>query len=273
MVAAPQAGNAPQGSGAQARSGSAPAGAAPAGPAKVYRLHFSRDWIARSGPKRRRQTLLIFELRRPALVEFLVFRLAPNCVRIGRFHVQGHQGLNRVRFRGRIGERRLGPGTYRISAKALPAGRTVVDTRLIVVPRANRSEIRAARGANDCSSHGNGAASSGAAGGGTGAANRPAAGSSATGATIRHGTNRIGPRRTHGVLGARFTRAVNAIEGIPLWLFLLLGLAIAMLAVAALPLRATPNGRTAAMLVQRRGMITLAGALALAAVAVSYVVR
>jgi hypothetical protein len=76
------------------------------------------------------------------------------------------------------------------------------------------------------------------------------------------------------VLGARFTRrAVDAVTSIPLWLYVLLALAIALLAVAALPLRATPNGRAAVLLAHRRGMIALAGAAVLVAVTVSYVLR
>jgi hypothetical protein len=76
------------------------------------------------------------------------------------------------------------------------------------------------------------------------------------------------------VLGARFTRrAVDAVKSIPLWLFALLGVAIALLALAALPLRATPNGRTAVLLAHRRGMIALAGTAALVAVAVAFVLH
>ena len=43
--------------------------------------------------------------------------------------------------------------------------------------------------------------------------------------------------RAHGVLGAKFTKKaiVNAIKRIPPWLYALLGLAIALLAVASLP--------------------------------------
>jgi hypothetical protein len=52
--------------------------------------------------------------------------------------------------------------------------------------------------------------------------------------------------------------------------FALLGLAIALLAFAALPLRATPNRQAAVVLAHRRGMIALAGAAALLAVTVAY---
>src|SRR5437870_8877366 len=86
--------------------------------AKVYWPRFSRDWIARTGPKRRRQTTLSFVLRRPALVEFVVLQIAPRCQQMGRFRVQGRAGLNRVRFSGRVGRRMLGPGTYRIRARS-----------------------------------------------------------------------------------------------------------------------------------------------------------
>jgi hypothetical protein len=76
---------------------------------------------------------------------------------------------------------------------------------------------------------------------------------------------------SHGVLGTRFTRkAVEVVKEIPLWLFVLLGLAIALLAVAALPLRVAPNGRAAAVIAHRRGVVALAGGVALVAVAVAY---
>ena len=66
-------------------------------------------------------------------MEFVVIEIAPDCRRVGRFRVAGHPGINRVRFRGRIGGRPLGPGTYRIKARTVPRGRAVVDTELVVV--------------------------------------------------------------------------------------------------------------------------------------------
>jgi hypothetical protein len=240
-----------------------------AGPTKVYSLHFSRDWIARSGPKKGRQTILSFVLRRPMLVEFVVFQISPECRRLGRFRVQGRRGLNRVRFRGRIGRRVLGPGTDRIKARTVSGRRALAEKRLVVVSRVNKEEIAAARGADACATgRGGNTRSLGATGG---SANGAGTSHHATGGAVNGKTSKPRPSRSHGVLGTRFTRnAVDAIKSIPLWLYVLLGLAIALLAVAALPLRVAPNGRTAGILAHRRGLIALTGAAALVAVTVSY---
>ena len=73
-----------------------------------------------------------------------------------------------------------------------------------------------------------------------------------------------------GVLGERFTKAVDAVERIPRSLFVLLGFAIGLLAVAALPLRAAPNERTAAILAHHRGTIALVGTALLVGVSISF---
>ena len=85
-------------------------------------------------------------------MEFVVAQVAPECRRVGRFRIDGHRGVNRVRFRGRVGGRPLGPGTYRIKARTLPRGRAVVDTKFVVVMRPERHVIASARGADVCGS-------------------------------------------------------------------------------------------------------------------------
>jgi hypothetical protein len=261
--------------GASSSSGSAqsagtPSGRSTAGPSKGSRLRFSRNWITRSGPRRRRQTTLSFVLKKPALVEFVVTQVAPDCRQVGRFRVAGRAGLNRVRFRGRIGRRLLGPGSYRIKARVLPGRRTLIDTRFVIVTRANKRSIaRAQGGADICPTQPpNPAGSSASAGSGVGGS-----GSSGTAAGKLSTRGFSAPRTDKGILGVRFTKAVDVVKAIPLWLFVLLGLAIALLAVAALPLRAAPNGRTAVVLAHRRGLIALAGAAMLVAVTVAYALR
>lgn len=251
-------------------SSQAPTGHTESPPARVYRLHFSRNWISRSGPKQGRQTVLVFTLGKAGPVEFVVRELAPDCRRIGRFRVAGHEGVNRVHFRGRLGRRVLGPGTYRIRARTLPRGRALVDTKLVIVTRPERDEIASARGANACGSNAQGH-SSAASASWTASGAAPTTPSSGT-APFSEGKAEkpASPSRAHGVLGARFTRAVDAVTGIPLWLFILLGLAIAILAVAALPLRAARNRRAASALAQHRGVFALAGAVVLLAVTVAY---
>jgi hypothetical protein len=206
----------------------------------------------------------VFVLKKAGLVEFVLVEVAPDCRRVGRFRVAGHRGVNRVRFRGRVGRRVLRPGTYRITAR-MRRGPALVDTKLVVVVRANRQEIRTARNANTCSSTPNGqsASSTGSGPGSSSAATTPTSGAKAE--------KKARQSRDHGVLGARFrNKAVNAVQSIPIWVFLLLGFAIVLLAVAALPLRAAPNRRAALALAHHRGTVALAGATALVAVTVAY---
>jgi hypothetical protein len=253
------------GGGGTASSQATPA--SPTGsPARVYRLRFSRDWISRTGPKKRRQTVLVFALGKAALVEFVVIQVAPDCRRVGQFRVVGQPGVNRVRFRGRIGRRTLAPGTYQITARALPRGRALVDTTLVVVAHPDRDEISSGRRADTCGSNPPGQSTSS-----TASASTPAKPTAATPPTTQdRAEERVTPTRDRGVLGARFTRAVDAVKSIPLWLFALLGLAIAILAVAALPMKATPSRRAALALAHHRGAFALSGAAVLFAVTVAY---
>jgi hypothetical protein len=224
--------------------------------------------VARKGSKRSRRTTLIFVLTRPALVEFVVFQVSPDCQRIGRFRVPGHAGQNRVRLRSRIGHRRLAPGTYRITARPLPHGRAVLDTRLVVVTRANKDEIVTARRADACAQR----ESSRLFPAGFSATATPPSGNVAPASQVE---KRSGPsgRPRHGVLGARFVRAVEAARENPVWILSFLGIGLALLAVAALPARLAPNRRTALMLDHRRETIAFTGAAALVAVMVAYLLQ
>lgn len=67
--------------------------------------------------KRRRAARITFTLSAPARVSFVVRGPAPSCHVVARFAVRGRAGKNQVRFTGRIGRRRLAPGTYRIAAR------------------------------------------------------------------------------------------------------------------------------------------------------------
>lgn len=212
--------------------------------------------------------MLVFTLRKAGLVEFVVLQVAPECRRIGRFRVVGRPGVNRVRFRGRVGRKVLGPGTYRIKARVLPAGRALADTKVVVVAQPERAEIASARSADACGSWSQGQSRSS-------RSSSTAAKSSSGGpaSPSRSKAEQKAPSaRAHGVLGAKFTRKaiVDAITGIPPWLYGLLGLAIALLAVAALPLRATPSRGAAITLAHHRGVVALGGAAMLVAVTVAY---
>lgn len=81
-----------------------------------------------------------------------------------------------------------------------------------------------------------------------------------------------GPREIDlGVLGTRFERAGDAVRSLHPFLFILLGMAIALLGIAALPVRMAPNERVASVLEYRRGHIAIAGTMALLVVTVFYV--
>jgi hypothetical protein len=242
--------------GAQSSGGTIPEQRAGTSTRRVYRLHLARDWITRSGPNNRRRTTLVFVLHRRMVVEFIVIQIAPDCRRIGRFRVRGHRGVNRVQLRGRLGRHSLAPGTSRILARALPGGRTISETRLVIVQDMSQRAIRAARGANACpraAVSGNGSMS--------GAPDPPAG--SRPGVAGREKTAK--PAQHRGVLGAKFARrAFSAAKRVPLWLDLLFGFAVAMLMAAALLPKAAPAGLTASL------VCGLTGAAALLLVTIVY---
>jgi hypothetical protein len=199
-------------------------------------------------------------------VEFSVLRVAPDCRRIGRFRVAGHPGMNRVRFRGRVGGRRLGAGSYRIKARTLPRGRAVVDAKFVVVAHPDRYVIAFARGANACGSEQESSLST-----------RGVPKATASPARVEP-EKHARPSRTHGVLGSRSAKkavgalskdAVGALKSIPSLLFVLLGIAIGLLGVATLPARVAPSRRAATALVLHRGAVAVAGTALLIAVLVA----
>jgi len=193
---------------------------------------------------------------------------------MGRFRVNGRAGTNRVRFRGRIKGRALRPGTYVIRVHALPArGKALVETKLVVFKhRPLPEELGAAQASNTCRSSDAGGESTR---GGTG----PFAGAAKDGKLqVSRRSEGPGPIRVGhskgktpiGVLGVRFTRAADAVKEVPAILFVLLGIAIGLLATAAMPLRFIPSAHMAAVLAYRRTFVALVGAVTLASVAVVY---
>jgi hypothetical protein len=194
-------------------------------------------------------------LRRPALVELVVVQVSPNCRRIGQFRVRGHRGVNSIRLGPSIRGHPLTPGTYTFIARALPSGRTVVDTRLVVVQRASRREIRAARRANTCPRASDSV---------SGAIFRPtdsAAGSPSR--TEAAGDQESVPARHRGVLGKKFKAVFAPAGGVPLWIIVLSGLALGLLLTAAQLPKAAPRELAASLAL---GM-TVAGVILLVALA------
>jgi hypothetical protein len=192
----------------------------------------------------------VFVLRRPGLVEFVVARVSPDCRRIGRFRVHGHRGVNRIPLRRNIGRNSLAPGTYRFVARTLPGGRTVVDTRLVVVQHSSRREIRAARGANACARASD-----------TGSGTIP--GSTDPMADNRPETTRdkgMQRARDRGVLGKRNARralAFSPVEGIPVWLLVLSAVAVGLLLTAAQHPKLTPRHLIASLALGMTGAVVL----------------
>jgi hypothetical protein len=271
-VAGPSGG----GTGSAGSSSSSSASAGPGSSAdrpRVQRFRSSRNWIATSGPKRRRVTTLTFVLPRAARVVFVVKQVAPTCRIAGHFAVNAHAGLNRIRFPGRSSKLQLEPGTYRITAHTR-AGRVVRRVTIVVVDGGapTRAEIIAARASNVCTAAGRLAL---VARGSTGASNtgnvtgssdeiqrsfapaRPSASGPAQG------------RNTHAgaVLAASVERASRAIR--PL-LVALLALAIVLLGVASLPRAAVTEPRANELLARHRTEIAGLGAAAFVAVVIAF---
>ncbi len=205
-------------------------------------------------------------------MEFWVIRVAPDCRLVGRFRVKGHAGKNRVGFRGRVKGRALRPGTYVIRARTLPAGRALTETKVVILKRKPLpGELAAAQASNTCRSADGDTSSTSPLAGGTGSR----AGTDSKLRVQRGGEGakpiRVGStKKPLGVLGVRFTRAADAVKSVPAIVYLLLGIAIGLLAAAAMPIRFVPSARLAAILAYRRNVVAMAGAVTLASVAVVY---
>lgn len=104
------------------------------------RLSPSRFKAARTGPAVRRRgragASLEFRLSRPARVGFRVASARGLGLLLGRFSIRGRNGLNRLRFSGRLRGRALPTGTYRLT------GQAVDRTGIASVPSTVRFTIR-----------------------------------------------------------------------------------------------------------------------------------
>jgi hypothetical protein len=217
----------------------------------------------------------LLRLKRAAVVEFTFFRIAPDCRLAGTFRVKAHPGVNRVGFRGRIGRRDLPPGTYLIRAQTVRASPTdiALETRLVIFRsgKPSRRQIRIARTADACprptfDKMGLGFGSFLATGGGGGSSVQPESSSGSRG-----GSGKPAEINAGGVLGRQFDRAGDAIKSIHPLIWIGLGIAFALLALAALPLHAVRGARLAALLAYRRLPVALAGGATLVVVTIAYV--
>ena len=202
---------------------------------------------------------------------FAVDQVSPACLRLGRFSVAGHAGVNRVRFGGRMHGRQLAPGTYRISARTV-SGRVVRRITLVVVggPAPSRHELSSLRAANVCAGTLPDApfTATGAMSAGGEAATEPLSPSQSqthvngSGLGLPHP-----PNLDSGVLGTSVQKTAKALQ--PL-LVALLAVAIVLLSLASLPRVAVPEPRFNDLLARHRGEIAALGAASLVAVALAF---
>jgi hypothetical protein len=190
---------------------------------------------------------------------FTVNEVSPACVRIGRFTVAGHPGLNRVRFAGRVHGRPLGPGTYRISIRTA-SGAVLRRVTFVVVEGSapSRAELRALRAANACRGSATAPGSSSTTAGTANLPRPPAQGAAA-------GLAPPVPDVHSGVLASNIEKTARAIQ--PL-LIALLAASILLLGLASLPPGAVPQPRAHYALARHRVEIAALGAAALVASAI-----
>ena len=140
-----------------------------------------------------------------------------------------------------------------VVARSVPEDRIVGRARLVVPVHKRRGRIRASREADSCgtgTSLGLGSVSS------LGSPPPPA------GALSKTPGSEKPERPTHhrGVLGAKFGKAlVSGADGVPLWIYGLLALAVGLLAAAAALPKAEPRGLSTSLLVGSVGAAILLG--------------
>jgi hypothetical protein len=99
--------------------------------------------------------VISFRLRSGGAVELVVHS---GCVVVGKKHLRGHGGLNRVRFNGRVHGHALRPGVYRISVVVERHGtQTTVGSVVVQVVRpGSRVTGHAPASAASCAAGGRG---------------------------------------------------------------------------------------------------------------------
>jgi hypothetical protein len=237
-----------------------------AGPPPVTHFESSRPWIATSGKKSRRSTILTFVVVRSGRVFFTVRQLSPVCRIVGRFSVRARAGLNHVRFAGRVGKRELAAGTYRLTARTR-TGRAVARVTIVVVERGapSRAELATMRGLNVCAdSRGFDSAATSKGESATGNDSN-ANGSSPDGQASASGLLSSG---SGGVLTSETVqRAVRTIRPA---LVALLAAAILLLGLASLPPLAVVDARINDALARHRAEILSVGAATFVAVVIAF---
>jgi hypothetical protein len=155
--------------------------------------------------------------------------------------------------------RSLRPGTYRVTARA--GDRIAARARVIVHARGRMRIVRVGRAWQPCALPSDDLRVSVAAHPTASAAPPPAPPPAKSLVT-----------RTTDVLGAVFTKGADLVASVPPFLYFVLALAIALLGLAVLPIRAAPNLRVAALLAYHREVFVLAGTVAVITTAIAYAV-
>lgn len=209
----------------------------------------------------------------PHVVKFVVRRI--DCGFVGRFNVRGHAGVNRIRFKGRIHGHKLAPGVYRLRGRV--PGKTVLRKTLVVgngiaIACGGASPLReivalfSGGSATGGSTSVAGSTSTGAAGG-----TSRHEGGSATSKAMKAAHKSAAPKRS-GLLGTRASKVLPGSGGAQLALLLVLGAAILLLGLGALPREVVPHPAVAGFLAERRALLAAGGLGALVAFLISYFV-
>ena len=206
-----------------------------------------------------------------AVVELRVTELAPLCRAVGLIVVRAHAGRNVVRFRGRVGDRTLEPGTYRIAPR-LRGGRQLRSVLVVVVAGRTPApgEVASARAADACAARSD-------AGGSPASISRPVTApvlgrSRGTKLAVAAPTAKAHPSRVGGVLGANFTQTLRDPTSVSPVLLILLAIAICLLGLAALPRSVVASPVLAEQLTHRRLELALAGTTTLLVVVLAYMI-
>jgi hypothetical protein len=236
-------------------------------------MSLTRSWIAAHGPKRRRVTTLRFRLAGNGLVRFTVMQVAPVCRLVGTFQVHGHRGINRVRFGGRVHGTQLAAGTYRITARTRSGRAIAVTTLVIVDARApSAQELAFARQSDVCAASGvlgeaavRGSLAAAVRTGTNGGASTIVRNQKTSAGKPSHNES-LGDDNSSPIASAPLAVAEKAKSPI---VIALLGLAVLMLGLAAVPRTAIADPRVTALVATHRLELAGAGTAALLAAIVA----
>jgi hypothetical protein len=168
------------------------------------------------------------------------------------FRVRGRRGINRVSLST------LRRGTYRVTVKA--GRRVAARARVVVLARGRMRIRRVAHAWQPCAAPPSDLT--------RWALAAPPTATTAPPPAPPKPKSIV--RQTTDTLGTAFTKSVELVESVPPFLYAILGFAIALLALAVLPIRAAPNLRIAALLAYHRELFVLAGTVALITTAITY---